>query len=266
MDCPKCGLINPDTAVCCDCGYDFKIGEFHQPDPIDPGKIQIPYNSGYAFSRLVTAGLVVIILLHILAIGSEFMMLRFISDAMAGRSISSEEAAALDNHQQLISSLQAFAYIITSILFLLWFRRAYQNLSALGAFNLSYSPAWAVGGFFVPFLNLVRPFQVMTEVWKASDPEQPAWRQAPTSQIIGWWWFLFIGSSILSRVVAEMGSGSDISLSQLQSFSNALIIDELFGAVAAIPAIVLIWNISMRQEQKHKNLILQGRLAVNATM
>ena len=26
MDCPKCGLINPDTAMRCDCGYDFKTG------------------------------------------------------------------------------------------------------------------------------------------------------------------------------------------------------------------------------------------------
>ena len=23
MDCPICGLINPDTAQRCDCGYDF---------------------------------------------------------------------------------------------------------------------------------------------------------------------------------------------------------------------------------------------------
>lgn len=24
MDCPKCGLVNPDTAQTCDCGYDFE--------------------------------------------------------------------------------------------------------------------------------------------------------------------------------------------------------------------------------------------------
>ncbi len=25
MNCPKCGLINPETALRCDCGYDFKF-------------------------------------------------------------------------------------------------------------------------------------------------------------------------------------------------------------------------------------------------
>ena len=128
MDCPRCGLTNPDTAARCDCGYDFKIGEIHQPDPIDPGKIQIPFNSGSGFSRIVIAGLVVLVLLHILAIGSECVMLKFISDAAAGRTIALEKAAVLANHQQLLASLQALAYIITSILFLLWFRRTYENL------------------------------------------------------------------------------------------------------------------------------------------
>jgi hypothetical protein len=27
MGCPKCGLINPDSAERCDCGYDFASGQ-----------------------------------------------------------------------------------------------------------------------------------------------------------------------------------------------------------------------------------------------
>ncbi len=30
MDCPKCGLINPESAQRCDCGYDFGTGEIKQ--------------------------------------------------------------------------------------------------------------------------------------------------------------------------------------------------------------------------------------------
>jgi Domain of unknown function (DUF6487) len=26
MKCPRCSLINPDTALICDCGWDFSIG------------------------------------------------------------------------------------------------------------------------------------------------------------------------------------------------------------------------------------------------
>ena len=31
MDCPRCGLINPETAQRCDCGYDFREGIVKKP-------------------------------------------------------------------------------------------------------------------------------------------------------------------------------------------------------------------------------------------
>ena len=48
--------------------------------------------------------------------------------------------------------------------------------TALGANNLKYTPKWAVGCFFVPFLNLVMPYQVVREIWKASNGgSEPVW-------------------------------------------------------------------------------------------
>jgi hypothetical protein len=31
LDCPKCHLTNPDTALRCDCGYDFASGTMQEP-------------------------------------------------------------------------------------------------------------------------------------------------------------------------------------------------------------------------------------------
>ncbi len=36
MKCPICGLINPDTALRCDCGYDFPSGQIKESYS-DPG-------------------------------------------------------------------------------------------------------------------------------------------------------------------------------------------------------------------------------------
>lgn len=43
--------------------------------------------------------------------------------------------------------------------FLVWFWLAYRNLDALDL-RRRYGTGWAIGGWFVPFLNLARPKQV----------------------------------------------------------------------------------------------------------
>lgn len=41
MQCPKCKLISPETALRCDCGFDFPSGEMRAP-LIPPAKVRIP--------------------------------------------------------------------------------------------------------------------------------------------------------------------------------------------------------------------------------
>jgi hypothetical protein len=75
--------------------------------------------------------------------------------------------------------------------FLMWIHRSHRNLSAFGAQGLTFTPGWAVGWWFIPIFNLFRPFQIVREIWQASDPGMPAgaaWRRAPSSPLIGWWW------------------------------------------------------------------------------
>ncbi len=53
--------------------------------------------------------------------------------------------------------------------FLIWFHRAYRRLEVLEVGNRRYSATWAVLGWFIPFLNLVRPYRVAIEIWERTD-------------------------------------------------------------------------------------------------
>jgi len=75
-------------------------------------------------------------------------------------SITMAEATANDARQRLIGVFEIVLLIGAAVTFLVWFHRVDKNLSALGGRDLKYTPGWAMGGFFVPFLNLVRPSQV----------------------------------------------------------------------------------------------------------
>src|SRR5688500_18010935 len=52
-------------------------------------------------------------------------------------------------------------FIAVVVFFLIWVYRAFNNLSALKPGNLEFSPGWAVGWWFIPFANLIKPFQAM---------------------------------------------------------------------------------------------------------
>src|SRR5262249_39937269 len=64
-----------------------------------------------------------------------------------------EEFTAADRVQAVIGLLQMFVFVITAIAFLIWFHRAHRNAAHLGAKGLTFTPAWAVGWFFIPIMN-----------------------------------------------------------------------------------------------------------------
>jgi hypothetical protein len=125
-------------------------------------------------------------------------------------SVSPAEADASDQRQGLIALLQPLLYLGTVVAFLVWFRRAYRNLPAFGAESLRFSSGWAVGAWFVPFLNLVRPKQLADDIWRASDPALPpqpgaAWKQQRVPALLHWWWALFIATNLLGWASLRLG-------------------------------------------------------------
>jgi hypothetical protein len=90
-----------------------------------------------------------------------------------------------------VGMIQLGLYFVTGVVFLKWVYRAYWNIQGFGAEGLRFSPGWALGYYFVPILNFVRPVQVMSEIWRVSqDPQN--WLQTRGSWLIGTWWALFL--------------------------------------------------------------------------
>ena len=67
MKCPKCELINPDSAVQCDCGFNFASGRMDQVGKEKPVKHSIGENIGLVIgSCILAAGFVVMMLSYFL--------------------------------------------------------------------------------------------------------------------------------------------------------------------------------------------------------
>lgn len=155
-----------------------------------------------------------------------------------------------------VSLLEIPVRIATIVLFLVWEYRAFTNLSPLKARNLEFSPGWAVGWWFIPFANLVKPYQAMKELWRDSDPEfdedlgfLSSSMSAPA--IFGFWWALWILKNLSDRLVqsADRGTGEVSHYLPL-----LLIISSVIALGSAGLLIMIIHDIVNRQEARSKKI------------
>src|SRR5215470_11271448 len=70
-----------------------------------------------------------------------------------------------------VSIFGLFVFIAAAVVFLFWQHRAYKNLLALDAIRPDFSSGWAIGIWFVPFLNLFRPYEIVKYIHDKSDPD-----------------------------------------------------------------------------------------------
>lgn len=131
-------------------------------------------------------------------------------------------------------------HVLTIVFFIMWFRRAYYNLHTLSWNNARYSEGWAAGSWFVPFINLFYPYQIMMDIWNGTQNSvKERLGQPQPSIIVGWWWAFYLIMSIFSNISARIGwsateIGELITARQFEFVSNILTIPAIIFAVKLI--------------------------------
>jgi len=140
---------------------------------------------------------------------------------------------AYDMLEGILALLYLLAVLISGITFIMWFRRAYYNLHQIKD-DLSYSEGWAAGAWFVPILNLFRPYQIMKELYEKTKEylveKKRIHPDALSLEWVGWWWALLIISSIVDRIIFKLPQDS---LEDLLTESVWQIISAVIGVVSA---------------------------------
>src|SRR6476469_8990659 len=111
-------------------------------------------------ARWAVIALVAVIATDVFAIGSDWLEIDLMNRVLDGADVSLDDLDSNDTRQGIAGLLSFGAFIAAVFLFLRWFHAAYRNLKALGQPNLRFTTGWAIGGWFVPFINLWRPKQI----------------------------------------------------------------------------------------------------------
>lgn len=224
----------------------------------DPGIRLLPsYAPTQRLARILGGLLAAVAALCWLDIGHDAKQLHLIYLRETGAGVGSAE---LEAHLRLgarLAALELALFLAAAAAFSFWLSTARANCRAFGARRLVYRQAWATLGFWVPLLNLIRPYQVVREVWQASDPSETSpvhWKELTPSPLLPWWWGSFVACMVLQIFASLTALGTPDSPRRLAFAAALALVADLVTAVAASLAYFVVSGISAAQGEKHSKL------------
>lgn len=140
----------------------------------------------------------------------------------------------------LAAILSMAAFVIAIVAVCLWTYRATANSHSLALADNwvppSTSPAYAVGCYFIPFVNLAQPYRAMREIDSASLGT------TSTDPVLGIWW----GTWILGNILANVGFRFDSQPVALAS--------DVLHVLSAVTLVFIVRRIHANQRAKDADI------------
>jgi hypothetical protein len=214
----------------------------------------VPFRRLDALALATCVGLGASVLLSCATIWNEQRRRSMVDGFLTG-SVSFAEIDGADDTATQLALVALIVMIVTGLVFLVWRHRAQANLrDSLAVRGLEYTPGWAVGWWFVPFANLVKPKQAMNEAWVASDPATPAWssrgRTGKAPAMLSWWWACWIVSAIASQFASSITNGDTVTPDSYQQAMNISTFAEVASIAGALLLVTIVRQITARQSQR----------------
>ena len=198
--------------------------------------------AGRAAAATAVFGLLLV--LDVIAVGSSLLEVQLLDRLAAGENVPDAQLESNDTRQGVIGIAQFGLFVACAVTFIRWLHRAYKNVDAISPPHRRYDTGWAIGSWFVPILNLFRPVQIVTDVWKSGQPPYarvPFW--------LGLWWAGWLVSNVLGRIA--FGSlDADATLPELRQDSINYAISDGFDIPVLLLAILVIRVTTKRQESR----------------
>ena len=204
-------------------------------------------------ARWATIGLVVTSVAAWLAVGFDIADMRLLLRVGGGEHVAPDERDAHIALRTVVFGAQFALLAGTGAAFMVWLYQARANVRAFGARRLRYARSWTIVGFLIPVFNLIRPYQVVREVWQASDPSNSdafAWRAVKTPRLLNLWWGCFASYLVFEGIALLADAGATGQIDKLLVARGLSLGADLLLAVGAVLAYFVVVRLSDAQELK----------------
>ena len=141
-----------------------------------------------------------------------------------------------DARQGLIGIAQVVLVIITAVFFLTWVYRISWNGHYFSNSTQRHSPGWAVAYFFIPIVNLWRPYQAL---WDAHQAFIDRTADSKGNFIFQLWWFAWLVSCFLGRALFKTSMKAE-ELGELIQSSLLTVGTDSFNIFLDVMALLLV--------------------------
>lgn len=172
-------------------------------------------------------------------------------------------AEASDRNQIIIGAVQLLVWLAVAFLWAFWTFKSNKLARSLGAKDMKYSPGWSVGWYFIPLLNLIKPYLALKEIYLATlnpqrfEVDADVEDQPESLNILKLWWFGSIGERIFGFYLKQVSRGSD-TMEQLFYLNKLLIASEFISLATTLMWIWLFREFSRRQDETYQMVVSQA--------
>ena len=213
------------------------------------------YQSAGGLAAITQLGLAVTSLVSAIVLWTLWQERTLLNRIGAGESALGAEIASSDDRIIQWFLIRIVLYIGTGVAFLAWFSRSYKNTNAVNPWDPTRrSPGWALGAWFVPFLNWVRPVSMANEMWRKSESPHAT---SPTPATLLWiWWPCYLvgslGTWLSSNIAESLEAG--VTVEMLKLLNGLWMFGLVASLVAGVTCLIMVGSLTERLDRRFVEL------------
>jgi len=188
----------------------------------------------------------IVLVLEVVMFVSSYMQYDFLKTAQSGAPITPEAADLNDIREGIVGALYLIVFITSAVFFLRWFKTAYHNIRQKTP-DIRYSEGWTIGGWCIPIVNLIVPYQIMKEIYTQTRvfliTRECEIGRTLTLRYVGWWWAFWVIGLCLSQGIFRLGMKAE-TVPELITVACMSMVDSIVGIPRALLTIKVIKDYS----------------------
>lgn len=186
----------------------------------------------------------------------DFQLLRLYQSVESLESIDADQEWDLIQWINGLGATLLLVRFLTAGLLITWMYRTHVNLSALGHARLDSKPIWVIVSWFVPFMNLICPYQVMREIWQRSKPQIDDSSEQDSGVLVAFWWAAWIAVIVLGFTSTYLARRCEVASDYVLSLWTDVAYT-IATMIAGVLLMLVIVSIDMHQWRRYESRSLE---------